>query len=103
MRKRHFASWVAGLKLIHPILLTSAGILAIVSAGMATAGGISVKVIRSIVREENEPIRDMAEYNLKASGHWDEYIREREKAERDRKVIDSRRAAGPYPIYRRPE
>lgn len=104
-------SWFAGLKMIHQFLITAAGILAIISAGMATAAGFSVRVlrdmVRDIVREEVEPVRDMSEYNLRVSGKWDDFIREREKADRDRKIINSRgpstslriSSAG-YPIFR---
>lgn len=100
--KRKISTWFASLNAFYQFLVVASGTLAIVAAGLSVASGWSVKVIRNIVREEVQPTRDMAEYILRATGHWDEYIREREKAERDRNVIDSRRASV-SPIYWRPE
>ena len=95
MKAKPLATWFSKLETIYQFLIVVGGILGIVAGGLATTAGLSVRVVREIVREEVGPVRDMSEFNLRASGKWDEYVREREKQEKDRKVIDGRRASLP--------
>lgn len=90
------ANWFERLETIYQFAVICAFFLGLFASGLATAGAISLKIMKTIIREETTDIREMSLFNLKESGRLDDFIRFQEKQERDQKFIDSRRADGGY-------
>jgi hypothetical protein len=59
------------------------------SGSLLTAGWTFwVAVMDFRIARRVDPLVDMLEFSMKQSGHWDPYIEEKEKRDRDRKIRD---------------
>lgn len=93
MKARVFMPWFEKLNKAYQILMVVGGLFGILGTCLGVAGAITVRVMDARIRYQVEPIREMSEYALRASGLWEGFIKDQEEKERDRKAMEGRRAA----------
>lgn len=86
------ANWFERLETVYQFAVICAFFLGLFASGLATAGAVSLRIMKTIIREETTDIREMSLFNLKESGRLDDFIRFREKQEHDLKIMEGRRA-----------
>jgi hypothetical protein len=85
-------TWFESLETVYQFAVIMLFFLGLSGSGLATAAAISLKIMKTVIREETQDIREMALFSLKDSGRLDDFIRFQEKQERDGKFTDGRRA-----------
>lgn len=89
--------WFDRLNRFYQVVFMTVAVLSLLGAFMAAAATISVHVIDAMISDQVQPVREMVEYQMTRNGSWDDFIREQDRKARERKAVESRRAAGQVP------
>jgi hypothetical protein len=94
--------WFERLNRLYQVVVIMVFGLGLLGTFMGAAAAVSVRILDAMVSAQVQPVRDMVEFELNASGRWSDYLRFQEQKERERKAFESRRAAGlPTEIWKR--
>lgn len=92
MSKPKVIGWFDRLETAYQFAVICMFFLGIFASGLSIASAVSLRVMKTIIREETLDIREMALFNLKESGRLDDFIRFREKQKHDQEIMEGRRA-----------
>lgn len=99
-RPRIFLPWFENLNRAYQVALIALSFLAFFGTVITAGWTFWVTVMDYRIGLRVDPVADMVEYSLKASGQWDGYLQHRAEEERDRKVREPAQvSAGARPFW----
>lgn len=89
---KKFMPWFEDLNRVYQIVVIALFFLGVLGTALTAGWSFWTAMLDARIRRHVDPVADMVEFSLKASGQWDAYLEEKAHQERDRRAREARQA-----------